>query len=116
MHTSQGFSYRRPTRGVGKRFSGAKEDNSNDVTKNVTENLKNVLREISDGDGDCTTKSHGRDQTHVNPAHYDDGPASRDCLPTDASALTDADAAHGSTRNGRKQLRGTAAFSEQLAR
>ena len=38
-------SSRRPIRVISSPFYGSKEDNSNDLTKNVTENLKNVLRE-----------------------------------------------------------------------
>ena len=57
---------------------------------------------------------HGLDQSDVKRADADAGPISRHCLPTDASASTDADASHGSTRDGRNLRRGVAASSESL--
>ena len=89
-HSDQGVSSRRPIRAVSSRSGWSREDNSNEVTKNVTGNLKNVLRVASDGDGDGTRKSHDSDHSHVHPAHDGDEPVSRYC---------GADAAHGSIGN-----------------
>ena len=62
------------------------------------------------GDGECTTKCHGRDQPKVAPALEDDGPVSRHCRQLQQTLTQFAE----SIRTGGKQPRGTAASSEQL--
>ena len=74
-------------------------DHSNVVARNVTENLKNVLREPL---MEMATAQQSLMVAITHPAHNDDGPVSRDCLPTNGSASTRAGAAHGSIGNGRK--------------
>ena len=102
-HLDQGVSASRPTRAVSSHFSVGKGGRLERRDQERYGKSEEPSPRTSAGDGDGKTVPNAWDHSHVNTAHDDDGPVSRNCLPTGASAST--------IGNGWKPPRGTTASS-----